>query len=95
MNTSEFLAQLNVTDKGLGLWISRENLQEHHVGHYAFDNDRIPKSFIHAGSLEELAHLRQKHILNNSVSTTSEWFLGREWADNFLSKWQSQWLVPT
>jgi hypothetical protein len=95
MNTSEFLAQLNVTDRGLGLWISRENLQEHHVGHYAFDNDRIPKFFIHAGSLEELAHLRQKHILNNPSSTTNEWFLGREWADNFLSKWQAQWLVQT
>lgn len=43
MNTLEFLSQLNTTTKEWGLWISRDNVDEHHIGLYLFENDRIPK----------------------------------------------------
>lgn len=93
MNTLEFLSQLNTTTKEWGLWISRDNVDEHHVGLYSFENDRIPKNFIHVASLEELAHLRQKYILNNASSAKSGEVLGEEWAKTFLSQWHTQWLV--
>jgi hypothetical protein len=93
MNTLEFLAQLNESEKGWGLWINRDKLEEHHVGHYSFDNDRMPKSFVHVASLEELAHSRQKYILGNISSSNNEKVLGQEWAKRFLSEWQAQWSV--
>jgi hypothetical protein len=90
MNTVEFLAQLNDAEKGLGLWIDRENPIQHHVGQYAFENDRLPKNFVHVASLDHLAHLRQKYILDNTSSSKSEEILGQEWAEQFLSQWQPQ-----
>lgn len=90
MNTLEFLSQLNDSEKGWGLWVDRENREEHHVGQYAFENDRLPKAFVHVASLESLAHLRQKYILDNNASAKSETVLGQEWAKQFLSEWQPQ-----
>jgi hypothetical protein len=95
MNTLEFLAQLNTSTKEWGLWVNRENLNEHHEGHYSFESDRMPRSFVHVGTLEELAHQRQKYILNNASSVKSEEVLGKEWAESFLSQCQAQWFVKT
>jgi hypothetical protein len=93
MNTLEFLTQLNTATKEWGLWISRDNPIEHHIGHYSFEHDCMPRRFIHVGSLEELAHLRQHYILDNTSSVKNEEVLGKEWAENFLSRWQARWLV--
>ncbi len=95
MNTKEFLAQLNDAEKGWGLWIDRNQIDHNHVGTYSFENDRLPKSFIHVGSLDQLAHQRQKYILENIDSGKSEEVLGVEWAEGFLSQWQSQWQEKT
>lgn len=88
MKTKQFLANLNMATKGWGLWINRNNLQENHVGQYCYENDYLPESFVHAGSLEELAHLRQQYILNHEPKNNAE--LGEEWAENFLDHWQMQ-----
>jgi hypothetical protein len=95
MNTLEFLAQLNTSTKEWGLWINRNNPKEHHEGHYSFESDGMPRSFVHVGTLEELAHQRQHYILHNASSAKSEEVLGKEWAENFLSQCQSQLLVKT
>lgn len=89
MNTLEFLSQLNDAEKEWGLWVDREETQQYHVGHYCYNNDRLPKGFVHVGSLNDLAHLRQKHILSHASRQKSEEALGREWAESFLSK--TQW----
>ncbi len=88
MHTSKFLAQLNHCEKGWGLWINRENLAENHVGQYAFENDRIPRNFVHAGSLDDLAHLRQTYIRQKSAANLFDDVLGQEWAEQFLSQWR-------
>ncbi len=88
MKTGEFLAQLNTADKGWGLWLNRNNIQECHVGQYFFENDYLPKSFVHVGSLEQLAHQRQKYILNHNQEQTTSEGLGKEWADSLLCQWQ-------
>jgi hypothetical protein len=90
MKTKQFLANLNTATKGWGLWINKNNPQENHVGQYSFENDCLPKSFIHAGSLEELAHLRQKYILSTTTAKEKSANLGEEWAENFLDQWQTQ-----
>jgi hypothetical protein len=87
MTALEFLAQLNDAEKEWGLWIDRNNLEEYHVGHYSYEHDRMPKSFLHVGKLEELAHLRQKYILDNVSSVKSDEILGLEWAKSFISQW--------
>jgi hypothetical protein len=89
MNTLEFLSSLNNATKEWGLWINRDCLSEHHVGHYSFEQDHLAKSFIHVGNLEELAHLRQHYILENLASTNNEEELSRQWAEKFLSEWQA------
>lgn len=90
MNTLEFMAQLNDAEKGWGLWIDRANPEQYHVGQYAFENDRMPKNFVHVASLDRLAHLRQVYIVNNPSTSKSEEMLGREWATQFINEWQSQ-----
>ncbi len=90
MNTLEFLAQLNDAEKGWGLWVDRNRIDQCHVGQYFFENDRLPKSFVHVANLNELAHLRQKYILKNNSSNCSDMLLGQEWAKNYLSQWQIQ-----
>jgi hypothetical protein len=90
MNTLEFLSQLNDAEKGWGLWINRENPQDHHVGHYSYETDHLPKSFVHVASLEELAHLRQKYLLSQNSSLFTEEALAQEWAQQFLSQWTPQ-----
>jgi hypothetical protein len=90
MNTLEFLAQLNEAEKEWGLWVDRQQLTDHHVGHYSYETDHLPESFVHVGSLEELAHQRQKYILENNASNQSEEALSRQWAQEFLSQWQAQ-----
>lgn len=90
MNTTEFLAQLNDAEKDWGLWIDRNNTDEHHVGHYSFETDHLPKSFVHVASLDRLAHLRQQYILSRTPSGNSEDALGKEWAEVFLGEWKSQ-----
>jgi hypothetical protein len=91
MNTFEFLSQLNEAEKEWGLWVDRQQPDDHHVGHYSYETDHLPESFAHAGSLEELAHQRQKYILENAASNQSEEALGQQWAEGFLSQWQGQW----
>lgn len=86
METKQFLANLNTADKGWGLWINKQNPQENHVGQYAFENDYLSKNFIHVGSLEELAHLRQQYILKTSVRSKNDTELGEEWAEDFLKQ---------
>lgn len=88
MNVEAFLAQLNTADKEWGLWVNRDNSSEYHVGHYAFENDRMPKSFVHVGSLDYLAHLRQQYIKAHWSEQTSKEVLSNEWAENFLNQWQ-------
>ncbi|MGK7915117.1 MAG: hypothetical protein AB4038_06150 [Prochloraceae cyanobacterium] len=88
MKTEEFLAQLNTADRGWGLWLDRNNIQEYHVGQYSFENDYLPKSFVHVGSLEQLAHQRQKYILNHNREQKNSEGLGKEWANNLLCQWQ-------
>lgn len=90
MNTVQFLEQLNDAEKGWGLWLDRNNPAEHHVGQYAFENDRMPKNFVHVASLDSLAHQRQTYIMNNSSLEKSEELLGHEWAEQFIAEWQSQ-----
>jgi hypothetical protein len=90
MNTLEFLAQLNDAEKGWGLWVDRSQTDHCHVGQYSFENDRLPKSFVHVADLNYLAHLRQKYILNHTTSNLNETLLGQEWAKSFLSQWQPQ-----
>ena len=89
MNTLEFLAQLNDAEKEWGLWINRESPIDYHVGHYSYETDHLPKSFIHVGSLEELAHLRQKHLLAKTSLPLTEEVLAQEWAQQFLAHWTS------
>lgn len=86
----DFLAQLNDAEKGWGFWIDRNHIEQYHVGQYSFENDRLPKSFIHVGSLENLAHERQKYImshvapsLNNSGNNDET--LSKDWAKTVLS----------
>lgn len=90
MKTKEFLARLNTAAKGWGVWINKNNLDENHVGQYKFENDCLPKSFVYAGSLEELAHLRQNYILKASIAQKSDEELGEEWAETFLDHWKVQ-----
>ncbi|ACK71547.1 hypothetical protein PCC7424_3145 [Gloeothece citriformis PCC 7424] len=90
MKTKEFLARLNTATKGWGVWINKNNPDENHVGQYTYENDCLPKSFVYAGSLEELAHLRQQYILNASIASKTDEELGKEWAENFLDGWQIQ-----
>jgi hypothetical protein len=87
MKISEFLAQLNISSKDWGLWLNYDNVQEYHVGQYFYENDRLPKHYIHVASLHDLAHRRQQYILNNNASGKSDAQLGQEWADHFLSEW--------
>lgn len=89
MNTSEFLSNLNDAEEGWGLWVDRNELEHCHVGQYSFENDRLPKSFIHVANLNYLAHLRQKYILNHLSLNLNETILGQEWAKTFLSQWQT------
>lgn len=90
MTTLEFMAQLNDAEKGWGLWVDRDHPDQHHVGQYAFENDRMPKNFVHVASLDRLAHLRQVYILDKQGTPETEAQLGREWAEQFLKEWQSQ-----
>ncbi|MBD2576809.1 hypothetical protein [Oscillatoria sp. FACHB-1406] len=89
MTTVDFIARLNDAEKGWGLWIDRDNPEQHHVGQYAFENDRMPRNFIHVASLNRLAHLRQVYILNQGGTPNAEETLGREWAEQFMREWQS------
>ena len=88
MTTEEFLARFNIADKGWGLWLNRNNIHEYHLGNYSFENDRLPKSFVHAGSLNDLAHYRQKYLLQKNNIKKSAELLAREWAEQFLLQWQ-------
>ncbi|AFZ35869.1 hypothetical protein Sta7437_2327 [Stanieria cyanosphaera PCC 7437] len=87
MSIEEFLGQLNTAEKGWGLWVNRNNPHEYHMGQYAFDNDRIPKCFVHVDNLDHLAHLRQQYISSKASNQSNETFLGQEWAEKFLSQW--------
>ena len=89
MTTLEFLAQLNDAEKGWGLWLDPKDVEKHHIGQYAFENDLLPKRFIHIASLDKLAHQRQKYILEHISSNSNNERLGREWANDFLSHVQS------
>jgi hypothetical protein len=89
MSIEEFLGQLNTAEKGWGLWINRNDIHEYHVGQYAFDNDRIPKCFVHVDNLDHLAHLRQQYIQSKASTEIDQALLGQEWAENFLSHWRS------
>ncbi|MDB9314769.1 hypothetical protein PN462_16770 [Spirulina sp. CS-785/01] len=86
MNTLEFLSQLNDAEKGWGLWVDRNHTEQYHVGQYSFENDQLPKSFIHVGSLDTLAHQRQSYLLHGAASTNEETILSQEWAENVLSE---------
>ncbi|MCW6038141.1 hypothetical protein K4A83_17960 [Spirulina subsalsa FACHB-351] len=85
MNTLNFLAELNDAEKGWGLWVDKDHVNQFHVGQYAFENDRLPKSFIHVGSLDSLAHKRQYYILHNNSLDKNEDVLSQEWAEDVLS----------
>lgn len=86
----DFLAQLNDAEKGWGFWIDREHIENYHVGQYSFENDRLPDSFIHIGSLDNLAHDRQEYIMShiapsfNNYSGNNDETLGQEWAKTVL-----------
>lgn len=56
-----------------------------HVGQYSFENDLLPKSFVHIGSLAELAHQRQKYILSHLDSNGNVEELAQEWAQTLLA----------
>lgn len=86
MNTVEFLSQLNDAEKNWGLWVDQKHTENYHVGQYFFENDRLPKSFVHLGTLDELAHSRQKYILNHSSSGIKEELLAKEWAEKLISQ---------
>lgn len=86
MKTLEFLSTLNTAPKGWGFWLDRQRTDENHIGQYSFENDRLPKSFVHVGSLNELAHLRQQYILSHFDGRHSEEELGIEWAREVLAK---------
>jgi hypothetical protein len=47
MKTLEFLSELNAAPQGWGFWIDRQQIEANHVGQYSFENDRLPKSFVH------------------------------------------------
>ncbi|MBP0022241.1 MAG: hypothetical protein J7647_32380 [Cyanobacteria bacterium SBLK] len=86
----DFLAQLNDAEKGWGFWIDRNHIEQYHVGQYSFDNDRLPKSFIHVDSLENLAHERQKYIMTHAApslnnSGNNDETLSKDWAKTVLS----------
>jgi hypothetical protein len=85
MKTLEFLSTLNTAPKGWGFWLDRQHIEESHIGQYSFENDRLPKSFIHLGSLAELAHLRQKYILGHPNTNCNDDELGMEWARQVIS----------
>ncbi len=87
MTIEEFLAQLNIAHRGWGLWIDRNDIHQYHIGQYAFQNDRIPKSFIHVDNLDHLAHLRQRYIQSRQDITDNVNHLGWEWAKHFLAQW--------
>jgi hypothetical protein len=86
MKTLEFLSTLNTAPKGWGFWLDRQRIEENHIGQYSFENDRLPKSFIHLGSLAELAHSRQQYILNHLDTRRDDDELGMEWARELLAK---------
>jgi hypothetical protein len=85
MKTLEFLSELNAAPQGWGFWIDRQHIEENHVGQYSFENDRLPKSFVHIGSLAELAHQRQKYILSHLDNNANTEELGQEWAQTLLA----------
>ena len=89
MTVEEFLTQLNIAQKGWGLWIDRNDIHNYHIGQYAFENDRIPKSFVHVDNLDHLAHLRQQYIQSrqDKDNTSNINHLSREWANKFLAQW--------
>ncbi|MEM9543115.1 MAG: hypothetical protein AAGA60_26940 [Cyanobacteria bacterium P01_E01_bin.42] len=85
----DFLAQLNDAEKGWGFWIDRNHIEQYHVGQYSFENDRLPKSFIHVDSLNNLAHERQQYIASHLNSDgNSDEALGQEWAKTLLNNVQ-------
>lgn len=86
MKTLEFLSTLNTAPKGWGFWLDRQQIDENQIGQYSFENDRLPKSFVHVGSLDELAHLRQQYILGHLDERHNEEELGMEWARQVLAK---------
>ena len=90
MSVEDFLSQLNTAQKNWGLWLNRDNGQDYHVGHYAFEHDQMPKHFIHVDNLDHLAHLRQQYIWSNILEQTNEALLGQRWAENFLDQWRTQ-----
>ncbi|GCA96027.1 MULTISPECIES: hypothetical protein [Microcystis] len=47
MKTLEFLSELKAAPQGWGFWIDRQQIEANHVGQYSFENDRLPKSFVH------------------------------------------------
>lgn len=93
MDTLEFLARLNTATTEWGLWIDRDCPTQHHIGHYSFEHDLFPRRFIHVGTLAHLAHLRQKYILDNCTTNSTDEELGRIWAERFLAQWQTQSLA--
>ncbi|MGK7924637.1 MAG: hypothetical protein AB4290_05170 [Spirulina sp.] len=86
----DFLAQLNDAEKGWGFWIDLNHVEHYHVGQYSFENDRLPKSFIHIDSLDNLAHDRQQYILSHLAPdrnpSDNDEMLGKEWAKTVLSR---------
>lgn len=86
MKTIEFLSSLNTANKGWGLWINTKNIDEHHVGQYSFENDYLPKSFVHLGSLDELAHSRLNYLLHTASASKNDQSLAQEWASHLLSE---------
>ena len=90
MSVEDFLSQLNTAQKDWGLWLNRDNGQDYHVRHYAFEHDQMPKHFIHVDNLDHLAHLRQQYIWSNILEQTNEALLGQRWAENFLDQWRTQ-----
>ena len=90
MTIEDFLSQLNHAEKGWGLWLDRDNGKNYHVGQYHFENDRMPKSFIHVGNLNYIAHLRQKYLWSKMSESKNELLLGKEWAETFLAQWRNQ-----
>ena len=85
MKTLEFLSELNAAPQGWGFWIDRQHIEASHVGQYSFENDRLPKSFVHIGSLAELAHQRQKYILSHLDSNGNVEELAQEWVQTLLA----------
>jgi hypothetical protein len=88
MSIDEFLARLNIAQKGWGLWLNRNNGKDYHVGQYAFENDRLPKEYVHVDNLDHLAHMRQEYIKSHYAEQENEFALGETWARSFLSQWR-------